>query len=282
MIDAVHLCKSYGKREVLHDVSFHAGRGELLACLGPNGAGKTTTIQILTGRLAPDSGSVRLAGMDIADDPVAAKALCGVAGQYLNVDPDLTIRENLDIHGRFYRMPKKERRAAEDRLLELTQMSARADTPARSLSGGQKRRVILARALMHSPKILFLDEPTAGLDPQIRRTLWSIIGGIRESGATILLTTHYIEEAGLLADRVILLDQGRILTEGTPKELIARTGAWAVDTHGKDGFMTECFATREEAAAWIEADPERALRSAARPATLEDSYLRLTGHGIRE
>lgn len=141
---------------------------------------------------------------------------------------------------------------------------------------------VLARALMHSPKILFLDEPTAGLDPQIRRTLWGIISNIRGAGTTILMTTHYIEEAELLADRVILLDQGHILSRGTPKELIRRTGAWAVDTHGRDGFTTECFPTREEAAAFMEADKERALSSAVRPATLEDSYLRLTGHGIRE
>ena len=223
-----------------------------------------------------------LSGIDIARDPVAAKALCGVAGQYLNLDPDLTIRENLDIHGRFFRMPKKARTEAEDRLLALTRMTDRADTPVKQLSGGQKRRVVLARALMHSPKILFLDEPTAGLDPQIRRTLWGIISSIRGAGTTILMTTHYIEEAELLADRVILLDQGHILSRGTPKELIRRTGAWAVDTHGRDGFTTECFPTREEAAAFMEADKERALSSAVRPATLEDSYLRLTGHGIRE
>lgn len=246
MIDAEHLCKSYGDREVLHDVGFHADRGELVACLGPNGAGKTTTIRILTGRTAPDSGRVLLSGIDIARDPVAAKALCGVAGQYLNLDPDLTIRENLDIHGRFFRMPKKARTEAEDRLLALTRMADRADTPVKQLSGGQKRRVVLARALMHSPKILFLDEPTAGLDPQIRRTLWGIISSIRGAGTTILMTTHYIEEAELLADRVILLDQGHILSRGTPKELIRRTGAWAVDTHGRDGFTTECFPTREE------------------------------------
>ena len=297
MIDAEHLCKSYGDREVLHDVGFHADRGELVACLGPNGAGKTTTIRILTGRTAPDSGRVLLSGIDIARDPVAAKALCGVAGQYLNLDPDLTIRENLDIHGRFFRMPKKARTEAEDRLLALTRMTDRADTPVKQLSGGQKRRVVLARALMHSPKILFLDEPTAGLDPvgrseilgniqsyrkAIRRTLWGIISSIRGAGTTILMTTHYIEEAELLADRVILLDQGHILPRGTPKELIRRTGAWAVDTHGRDGFTTECFPTREEAAAFMEADKERALSSAVRPATLEDSYLRLTGHGIRE
>jgi len=124
MIDAEHLCKSYGDREVLHDVGFHADRGELVACLGPNGAGKTTTIRILTGRTAPDSGRVLLSGIDIARDPVAAKALCGVAGQYLNLDPDLTIRENLDIHGRFFRMPKKARTEAEDRLLALTRKSS--------------------------------------------------------------------------------------------------------------------------------------------------------------
>ena len=282
MIDAEHLCKSYGHREVLHDVGFHADRGERVAFLGPNGAGKTTTIRILTGRTAPDSGRVLLAGIDIARDPVAAKALCGVAGQYLNLDPDLTIRENLDIHGRFFRMPKKARTEAEDRLLSLTKMTDRADTPVKQLSGGQKRRVVLARALMHSPKILFLDEPTAGLDPQIRRTLWGIISSIRGAGTTILMTTHYIEEAELLADRVILLDQGHILSGGTPKELIRRTGAWAVDTHGRNGFTTECFPTKEEAAAFMDADRERALSSAVRPATLEDSYLRLTGHGIRE
>ncbi|MBR6467868.1 MAG: ABC transporter ATP-binding protein [Desulfovibrio sp.] len=280
------IVKRYGARTALDGISLQAREGELVALLGPNGAGKTTTVRIATGQLDPDAGWVRIAGIAVADDPVRAKALCGVAAQHLNLDRELTVAQNLDIHGRLYRMPKPARLEAMARLLEATGLAELRDTPCKSLSGGQQRRAVLARALMHGPRLLFLDEPTAGLDPEMRRTLWGLVGRIREQGATILLTTHYIEEAERLADRVVFLDRGRVACEGSPKALMAGLGSVAVDVlpqaaplqagqSGQDEIPlpeTVCFKERAEALAFAQDKARQGFQTSLRAVRLEDAY----------
>jgi len=287
MLELQGIVKRFGARTALGGVSLQAREGELVALLGPNGAGKTTTVRIATGQLDPDEGSVRIAGIAVADDPVRAKALCGVAAQHLNLDRELTVAQNLDIHGRLYRMPGRARLDAISRLLEATGLAGLRDAPCKSLSGGQQRRCVLARALMHAPRILFLDEPTAGLDPEMRRTLWGLVGRIREQGATILLTTHYIEEAERLADRVVFLDQGRVACEGTPAELMAGLGAFAVDVQQAAPLQgdiplpeTVCFQERAEALAFAQAKASQGFQTSLRAVRLEDAYFAVA-HGAR-
>ena len=171
------------------------------------------------------------------------KRQCGVVPQNINLDNELTVRENLNFHGRLFQMPRRERAQRICEVLEYVELADRIDSPVKSLSGGMKRRVMIARALMHSPKILFLDEPTAGLDPAIRRRIWSLIKNMQLNGATIFLTTHYIEEAEFLADRVAFLDEGRIVALDTPQNLMEAMGAWAFDRICNGGMETLIFGT---------------------------------------
>ena len=203
MIQTEHITKSFGRTRILSGISLHVRDRELVAYLGPNGAGKTTTVRILSGQARADGGTVKLAGRNLTEHPLEAKALCGVVSQHLNLDAELSVRENLDIHGRLFGMNASERKEGITSLLETVEMAHKVDVLTKTLSGGEKRRIMLARALLHKPRILFLDEPTVGLDPLIRRKLWGLIKRIQQEGTTILLTTHYIEEAEFLADRVI-------------------------------------------------------------------------------
>jgi len=277
MIRTRGLRKVYPTATALHGIDLDVREGELFAYLGPNGAGKTTTIRLLTGLAMPTSGSMRIAGHDMASDTVRAKMSCGVSPQAVNLDRELSAAQNLDIHGRMYGMVPADRKERMDRLLRRTGVLERAHEPVERLSGGYQRRVLIARALMHRPMVLFLDEPTVGLDPSIRRDIWSLVREIREEGTTIFLTTHYIEEAEHLADRVALLREGRIVDVGTPEALRDGLGRWAVDENG-DGRTTTYFATREEAAASCAAAGGGLT---LRRVTLEDAYLQRTGERIQ-
>ena len=229
MIRVADLQKRYGDTRALKGIDFHVPPGELFAFLGPNGAGKSTTIRILTGLTKPGSGKALLNGHDIEKNALDAKRQCGVVPQHINLDSELTVFENLDIHGRLFGMSKKDRKRRIQELLKYVELDNRIDSLVKQLSGGLKRRLMIARALMHEPAILFLDEPTVGLDAAIRRRIWALIKKVQQDGATIFLTTHYIEEAEFLADRVAFLDQGRIVEKDTPANLMERTGRWAVD-----------------------------------------------------
>ena len=248
MIQTEHITKSFGRTHILSGISLHVRDRELVAYLGPNGAGKTTTVRILSGQARADGGTVKLAGRNLTEHPLEAKALCGVVSQHLNLDAELSVRENLDIHGRLFGMNASERKEGITSLLETVEMAHKVDVLTKTLSGGEKRRIMLARALLHKPRILFLDEPTVGLDPLIRRKLWGLIKRIQQEGTTILLTTHYIEEAEFLADRVIFLDKGRIVAEGTPNALMNRIGQWALDVQCNGLLTTRYFNERDEAA----------------------------------
>ncbi|QJA06676.1 ATP-binding cassette domain-containing protein [Thermosulfurimonas marina] len=274
------LIKDYGKLRALSGISFEIREGELFALLGPNGAGKTTTIRILTGLTRPSGGRAWFFGRDIFADPLYAKRMAGLVPQATNLDLELTVWENLFIHGLLFGLSCREIRRRAEELLRFSGLWERRGDRVRTLSGGMRRRLLIVRALLHEPHILFLDEPTVGLDPHIRRRLWGLIKQIQTRGTTILLTTHYIEEAEFLADRVAFLDRGRIVALDTPGNLIAHLGEVAVDLVTEEGLTTRFFRTREEA----EREAVRLSRAGEsvtiRRVNLEDAFLHFTGRKV--
>ncbi len=277
MIQVENLQKKFGARPALAGVSFRVGSGEIYAYLGPNGAGKTTTIRILTGLTRRDGGAVRLNGYDIEENPLACKAQFGLVPQHTNLDADLSVEENLIIHGCLHHMMPGDIILRIGELLDYMEMRDRRHAIVKGLSGGLKRRLLIARALLHAPKILFLDEPSVGLDPAIRRSLWGFIKRIKSDGATIFLTTHYIEEAEFLAQRVAFLDAGKIVAEDSPANLMAAIGDWAVDYLDDNRLQTVYFRSRAEAGDYVLG---RANGCTVRRVNLEDAFLSMTGRKI--
>lgn len=279
MIQIEKLSKTYRSLQALKGVDLFVPEGELFAYLGPNGAGKTTTIRILTGLTRPSSGDAWLNRCHIQKDRLGAKRQCGLVPQSINLDPELTVYENLDVHSRLFGMNSREKNRQIGSLLEYVDMDERQHSQIKQLSGGMKRRVMIARALVHSPKILFLDEPTVGLDANIRRRIWALIKKIQGDGTTIFLTTHYIEEAEFLAHRVAFLDAGEIIALNRPQSLMDGLGAWAVDQVGDDDMETRYFQDKAEAKAFcLKQEGEFAVRRV----NLEDVFLSLTGRKVEK
>ena len=238
MIETIDLTKVYpGGVTAVDGMNLTVAQGEIFGLLGPNGAGKTTTASMLTTRVIPTSGRALVGGIDVVRQPAVAKQLIGVLPQTNTLDRSLTVWENLYFHGRFFGMGAKASRAAADELLVKFRLTERATAPVMALSGGLAQRLMVARALLHNPAILFLDEPTAGLDPQSRIGLWEIVGALHETGQTVVLTTHNMEEADQLCDRIGIMDRGRILSLGTPEELKQSVGADTIVTVSSDGDL---------------------------------------------
>jgi ABC-2 type transport system ATP-binding protein len=236
VIRTEQLTKVYpGDIRAVDELDLEVHRGEIFGLLGPNGAGKTTTVGLLTTRIIPTSGRAWVGGIDVVAAPAVAKQAIGVVPQTNTLDRSLTVRDNLTFHGRYFGMTAHDARAAADDLLKRFLLADRADASVYALSGGMAQRLMVARAILHRPPILFLDEPTAGLDPQSRLALWEILGELHAAGQTVLLTTHYMEEADKLCDRVAIMDHGRILALDTPSGLKASIDAETVVRVVTDG-----------------------------------------------
>ncbi|HTP04152.1 MAG TPA: ATP-binding cassette domain-containing protein [Nitrospirota bacterium] len=277
MIDTRNLTKYFGTLGAVQSISFTVGKGEVFGLLGPNGAGKTTTIRMLTTLLSPTSGTASVAGSDVIADPLSVKRSIGVVPQMLNLDIDLTCAENLEYHGRLHKMQPADRGARIEELLRFVGLWDRKDTPVEHLSGGMRRRLLIARGLMHRPAVVFMDEPTVGLDPQARRMIWGLIESLKRSGITILLTTHYIEEADALCERVAIMRTGRIIALDRPAVLKEGVGRFSLECIGKHDFPRKFFQTREEA---IDAGRNLCFDIMVRDVTLEDVFISLTGEKI--
>ena len=221
MIELRDVTKFFGETLAVDKINFTIERGEVFGLLGKNGAGKTTTIKMLTLQLKPTSGEIFFEGQPIFGNEISVKSLLGLVPQHLNFDQDLTVEENLELHARLHHLPKSERRTRIDELLNFVELEKVRRSNVRELSGGMKRRLLIVRALIHRPKILLLDEPTVALDPQVRRKIWELIKNLKSRGITIVLTTHYIEEAEFLCDRVAILNHGKLVALDTTKNLCA-------------------------------------------------------------
>jgi ABC-2 type transport system ATP-binding protein len=225
MIQVANLVKKFGDLTAVDNISFDVGPGEIFAFLGPNGAGKTTTIKMLTTLLQPTSGTVRIDGLDPVQHPLDVRRRFGIVFQDPSLDGDMTAYENMELHGVFYHVPRKIRVERIEQLLRLFELWDRRDSQVKVFSGGMKRRLEIARSLLHTPKILFLDEPTLGLDPQTRKQLWTHVKHLNETEkVTVFLTTHYMDEAERVAQRIAIIDHGKIVALGTPDELKRQTG----------------------------------------------------------
>ena len=277
MIQTTNLSKNFGPLAAVKTVSFAVGKGEVFGLLGPNGAGKTTTIRMLTTLTLPSSGTARVAGHDIMTDPLSVKKAIGVIPQMLNLDIDLTLAENLEYHGRLHRMERVDREARIDELLTFVGLEEKRDMPVEHLSGGMRRRLLIARGLMHRPSVVFMDEPTVGLDPQARHLIWGLIEDLKRSGITILLTTHYIEEADRLCDRVAIMRQGKIITLGAPSDLKALAGRYVLECLGRHDVPRQFLHSRDEA---LDVGKTMGCDVVVRDVTLEDVFIELTGERI--
>jgi len=275
MIEFSGVSKSFGKVQALDRVSFSVGEGEVFGLLGPNGAGKTTLVKIATLLTLLDSGTCRVHGLDVRRDGAAIKRVIGVVPQANNLDRELTAYENLLIYGMLHKVPALKTIIEES--LRSVDLWERRDSVVSGFSGGMQRRLLLARALLAQPDVLFLDEPSIGLDPQIRRQMWDIIRTIRIDGRTVLITTHYIEEAEALCDRVGILTKGKLTALDSPAKLKSQAGEYVVEFIGSDGALQQSLCRTEAEAA--EAARRCTLSSVVRPTNLEDVFVRLTGRG---
>lgn len=271
-----NLKKRYGQRLALKGISFSLKEGELFSLLGPNGAGKTTTLRILSGLTSPTEGEVFLFGESLLQNELWAKTKIGLVPQQVNLDLELTVEENLLIHGLLFKMSLREIKKRIDELLELADLKERKNSKVKELSGGLRRRLLIIRALLHQPKILLLDEPTVGLDPHIRRKIWSFIKQIQNKGTTILLTTHYMEEAEVLSDRVAFIVEGQIIDINTPKDFIKRLGEVALDVFANGDMKTLYFKSKSEAEEALVKYSKSSNYVSLRKISLEDVFVKFT------
>ena len=305
ILSVENLHKSYGKGQdkasVVDGLSFSLRRGECYGLLGPNGAGKTTTLRLCLGLTAPDAGSITLVGKEVPLHARKARMRVGVVPQGDNLDPDFTVAENLLVYGRYFGMDDATINARIPALLEFSNLTAKAKARIGELSGGMKRRLTLARALVNDPDLIFMDEPTTGLDPQARHMIWERLKSLLAQGKTILLTTHFMDEAERLCDRLAVIDHGKLIAEGSPRELIARhIESEVVEVYGDNaltwgemegrgksarleisGETVFCY-TNDAQSLLAGLQAVQGIRYLHRPANLEDLFLKLTGREMRD
>ena len=299
VIIAEDLVKNFGDFVAVNGISFAVREGEVFGFLGPNGAGKTTTMRMIQCVSPKTSGRLEVLGMDVSTRQAEIKHLIGVVPQETNLDPDFSVEENLMVYSRYYDIPAERARGTIGSLLDFVQLGEKREAPIEKLSGGMKRRLILARALINDPRLLILDEPTVGLDPQARHLIWDRLRALRSRGNTIVLTTHYMEEAEQLCDRIVIMDLGRILELGRPQDLVKKhAGVDIVEAENRPevlaclgklgeryevaGERIQVFTNRPRevtAAIMEECSPIEVM---ARPGGLEDVFLKLTGRRLRE
>ncbi|HXA55112.1 MAG TPA: ABC transporter ATP-binding protein [Solirubrobacteraceae bacterium] len=285
--------KRYGEITAVDGLHLEVPPGVCFGLLGPNGAGKSTTMRMLTAQTLADEGHLEVLGYALPHESKQSRLEMGVVPQLDNLDVELTCRQVLGVFARLYRVPRAERETAVGRALTIANLVGRADTIVRELSGGMRRRLLVARGLIHRPRLVLLDEPTVGLDPQIRQELWSLIDGLRTDGVTVLMSTHYIEEAERLADTVAVMSRGKIIAQGTPAELIrAHAGEQVVEVYGPPERLAQVselaaangWPSRRSGPAVAILRAERlngqAPEGARRPANLEDAFVALTGEDI--
>jgi lipooligosaccharide transport system ATP-binding protein len=304
LLNVQNLEKSFGTNKVVDDLSFQISPGECLGVIGPNGAGKTTTLRMCLGLTTPDSGNITFFDtLSMPDEAMAIKARLGVVSQMDTLDPDFTAEENLLVYGRYFGMKDRDIKACIAQLLEFGALTSKAKAKPGELSGGMKRRLSLSRALINQPQMLMLDEPTTGLDPQARHLMWERLQMLMQEGKSILLTTHFMDEAERLCDRLLVIDHGKKIAEGKPRDLIAQHlepdvvelyGQGALSLADEDSPLRQHAARVEisgETAFFYTAQAQPLLmalqswphvRSLHRPANLEDLFLKLTGRQIRE
>jgi lipooligosaccharide transport system ATP-binding protein len=300
LLSVRHLVKKFGANTVVDDLSFSMSAGECLGVIGPNGAGKTTTIRMCLGLAAPDAGTIEAFGLPIPQQVREAKQRIGVVTQFDSLDPDFNCTENLRVYGRYFGLTSATIEERIPKLLEFAALQSKAQAKPGELSGGMKRRLSLARALINDPALLLLDEPTTGLDPQARHLMWERLQSLLQQGKSILLTTHFMDEAERLCDRLLVLDQGRCIAEGTPRGLIAEHlesdvvevyGEGAAQTAQALGHQAQRVESSGETVFFYLREPKPLLDALAgnhsvrylhRPANLEDLFLKLTGRQIRD
>jgi lipooligosaccharide transport system ATP-binding protein len=284
--------KRYGRITAVDGLDLDVPAGTCVGLLGPNGAGKSTTMRLLTAQAIPDEGELEVLGHRLPEDSKAARAECGVVPQLDNLDVTLTVEQNLLVFAHLYRIGRHERHEAIESAIELAKLGHRRHEKVDKLSGGMRRRLLIARALVHRPRLVLLDEPTVGLDPQVRQELWALIDALRSQGTTILMSTHYIEEAQRLADTVLIMSHGKGVAVGRPSELVREhAGREALEVYGPPGRLAEVQAEAAEAGLrtrrtgtsisilGVDGDG-RGFEGERRPANLEDVFVLLTGEEI--
>jgi lipooligosaccharide transport system ATP-binding protein len=299
IVEVKDLKKTFGSTIAVDGIAFSVQKGEVFGFLGPNGAGKTTTMKMIACVSPKTSGTLTVLDMDPDTDPARIKARLGIVPQETNLDPDFTCFGNLFIYAQYFDIPDKAAAKKADELLAFVQLAEKRDVTVEKLSGGMKRRLILARALVNNPDLLILDEPTIGLDPQARHLIWEKLRALQAQGNTIVITTHYLDEAARLCDRLVIMDNGRILVEGTPADLVREHAGREIVEVEKSEEVVSCLQDLripyEEAGDMLQVATEssrdiarilldrcRPEKVITRPATLEDVFLKLTGRKLRE
>ena len=301
LVEATSLTKKFGDLVAVDAVDFEIFKGESFGFLGPNGAGKTTTMNMIQGVSPLNGGTLTLAGMDVTHNVRDIKYLIGVASQEDNLDPDFTVFENLMVYARYFDIPQQKAKTKADELLKFMQLEEKRDVIITALSGGMRRRLILARALMNDPQILILDEPTTGLDPQARHLIWTKIKNLQKHGVTVILTTHYLDEASQLCDRLLIMDHGKIIEKGKPTELIKKHVGFEVleVLHSEEsmqclkqyfpdaridivGDKIQLFANKPRGVLAKTLEKASFKGGLIRDSNLEDVFLKLAGRSLKE